>query len=148
METAILYPIFKQYNLIDVLPNVQRYVDHKNSKYSSNFSILGYRVYFENPDERQLKWSNKCKHIVLDKIEKKYQDFNKIIDNCCRDMRSRFVESHVCKLYQKVNIEYIIIKFLRVRGRNNYQFNVVVNETGKGGKSYWMSAGKINVDIN
>ena len=71
-----------------------------------------------------------------------------MIDKTCKMMRDQFIESHICKLYKVIKIDYIAFQYIRKRGENNYQFKILVFEHGKGGASYYMSAGKINVDIN
>lgn len=104
METEIIKPLFEKYCLTDILPSIQNYLN--NNYKNTQYSILEYKVIFENCENL----SSNCLHIILNIVKNKYLDFItnciKIIDTICNKMRSTFIESHVCKLYKIPHIDY------------------------------------------
>lgn len=138
METKIVEQLFSEHCLQDVLPQIQQNID--NYCNNTKFEILGHEVIFENAGQL----SNNCLHAILAAVKKKYHDFDQMIDRTCNNMRSQFYESHRCKLYVEQHIDHLLFNLVK-QDAGYYQFKVIVFETGKGQKSYWMSMGKIFV---
>lgn len=141
MESAVLRATFEELELQDCLPAIQKMVDHSVDS-TGTYVIGGYPIILESD------FSDNCNTLIIKKISEKYTDFSDIIKRKLDSMRTEFVESGMSKLYKLSYDAEVKLEFLRKRGNNNYLFKIIVFTVGKGQKSYWSSAGKINVDID